>query len=1001
MSGYNNIGDKKVYIKTFNTYQMNDDHTFIGLRNTKDIECIERVYTQPAIFFSAELSETEYSFLRLLYDFECSYGSKKEVDDEINRGGVSVHPYFPADKDLELSKDNLRIVPNDSHIKGVSYTTKIQEDFFKENKALAMSLLQKNTFINENNRLKSMLIDENAIVNLQRDYSNNTEGDISLYLDIFRKDGSSKIIYHCAEYALTKKGWVSVPLKNENGKTSDKRKYSETAQGCESIFIPYNEECYMFLSNTLVPVKIIEKIRQQISDYENHIIDELPLRVTKFPKMCEIEDFWKSDNEDKNKEIFFKYTQYTKENNEEKISLFIPDYFGYTNKLYNLLQKLLEVKQFYFGDGDESRKLLYLVMTACSAKKRNWDFIKKDSITKENKVKHSYECMVMNDYLLEKTVEKLSWWIAQPEYCNMLYDFNYDVNNEILKLHVDILKTITLFESSSKAMQTLYDNCKSDLINVIANYLSKQKDYSAKTPTEIKSIVSREINNNGLSQFNIKIEKLESYTDYDGKNFFTDVILTRAKATEDFSLNICSCLVPYVIKNIRKSADIDSKKLAGIINDILLFGTTEYAPKEIHKTYLLVKNKAKAADSLDTIYKEAESLKPITVLVASINMYLLIDKIRQNKSDTSEVISRIEDVYNLGITVTYIGLKNKKLLTFTLGDIIEHEEVFKGFAAVGGLFMFVHRITNAFICLQKGDDEAALFEFVQAGIAITTIIFICCNMAAGWMVLLFVISYALDKLIDYYTIDDVQKWIKCCKYGIEYNKVPNNTFKTLHDKYLVGYKKYQYDKIKEIWLGTSNEETLSSEGLQIAAYYKIINDFDFDWVLYKDKYTSQVIAVSFVIKALSFTQFSKLSLKINAEVQEKSKVYKWSYPLGETIMYDPAKKEDKKTLFYEFSNNNLFYFQNSEFGAGYTGIIVADSHLFRLKRRDIISKMSKNYKFSEQINFPKIEIDGGNGFNKINAKEIKDCYIEYFNRFHNSEPEIQKSFGIKIQEVKV
>ena len=63
--------------------------------------------------------------------------------------------------------------------------------------------------------------------------------------------------------------------------------------------------------------------------------------------------------------------------------------------------------------------------------------------------------------------------------------------------------------------------------------------------------------------------------------------------------------------------------------------------------------------------------------------------------------------------------------------------------------------------------------------------------------------------------------------------------------------------------------------------------------------------------------------------------------------------------------------------------------------------MSKNYKFSEQINFPKIEIDGGNGFNKINAKEIKDCYIEYFNRFHNSEPEIQKSFGIKIQEVKV
>lgn len=46
-------------------------------------------------------------------------------------------------------------------------------------------------------------------------------------------------------------------------------------------------------------------------------------------------------------------------------------------------------------------------------------------------------------------------------------------------------------------------------------------------------------------------------------------------------------------------------------------------------------------------------------------------------------------------------------------------------------------------------------------------------------------------------------------------------------------------------------------------------------------------------------------------------------------------------------------------------------------------------------------LDGGNGFNKINTKEIKDCYIEYFNRFHDSEPEIQKLFDIKIQKVKV
>lgn len=455
MSGHN-IGDKKVFIKTFSTYQMNDDHTFIGLRNTKDIEHIDRSFTQPVIFFSADISEIEYSFLKLLYGFDCCYRSKKEVYDEIDKGNVSVRSYLTADKDLILSKDNLKIVPKDSQITGVRYTEKNQEDFYSENKTLAMAFLQKNTFINKDSRLNSMSIDENTVINLQSDYFKKTEGEVPLYLDIFRKDESSKIIYHCAEYALNRSGWVTVPLKNEKGKTSDKRKYSETAQGCETIEIPYNEECYMFLSNTLVSVIIIEKIRQQISDYENNKIDKLPLRVTKFPKLSEVEKFWNLNNEDKSKdkskEVFYNYTQY----NKGTISLFIPDYFGYTNKLYSLVKKLLEVKQFYYGDTDESRKLLYLVMTACSAKKRNWDFIRKDSITKENKVKHSYDCMVMNDYLLEKTVEKLSWWIAQPEYCNMLYDFGYDVNNEILKLHVDILKTITLFESSNKAMQCLY-----------------------------------------------------------------------------------------------------------------------------------------------------------------------------------------------------------------------------------------------------------------------------------------------------------------------------------------------------------------------------------------------------------------------------------------------------------------------------------------------------------------------------------------------------------------
>ena len=156
----------------------------------------------------------------------------------------------------------------------------------------------------------------------------------------------------------------------------------------------------------------------------------------------------------------------------------------------------------------------------------------------------------------------------------------------------------------------------------------------------------------------------------------------------------------------------------------------------------------------------------------------------------------------------------------------------------------------------------------QAGLAITSIVFLFMGVG-GWAILALGIAvFLVDCLIEYYKTDDIEKWIKCCEYGCEYSKLPNETFRYLYDNYLIGYNNSfnNQDFLKSFWKNKEGNNT--NYVIQIKTYYKILNDFSFDTFVYKVKENND--AIVFNLNPSNFDNLKKLTLSIKFYNNEKN-----------------------------------------------------------------------------------------------------------------------------------
>lgn len=995
-----------IKIQTYTTYEMDENHIFHGQKDTAILEKISKnslINSDLTKEAFVKLEESDFQFIEKMYDtyipnqnyatFALTTNFNPHM--QMPTGGIILTR--PLAEDLNIKKENSKTYDIHTNIRDkftISYDEKqnLNELEYSENMSKLYSLFLKNASIKEKIIKDIDLVDNNVKTDVgKQKYStlladeNTQEPLIDLiYIDVFRKENKD-LIRHCGEYRYND-GWITIPTGIKTSDSRDKNWESDKTTGNEYINVPLEQDLYIMLSNVMQPVVRIEEIRKNIDTYE---------RVSKFHKPKEIIKAWIDYYDGK--------TQYNKEIMDNtsydngQLILFVPDYFSYSKKLYALIKAYKSINEKYIGIDDDELKLFFLVMSTCVAKD-GWRYLDKNAKYDDKMIK-AYRNMTYNNYLLNYTAEKLVWWITQPAYCEMLCDFNSNkeyigYQNKIVKQCLSVfqklLHTVCHIPVVICALDQFWKTTEKQYLNTLCKITGK------KNIDELRNELIK-------NQFKA-INTLDSYSDYDGKNFFEDILLKGLKNADDITLGIIECFSDYMVKNATTFAKTE-EELANYIFNMLTLGNLNdnyETTCSIQQSYLIVKRNVKIENFID----KADSFKALDFLFTSINAKFLVEKISNDSLQPDEYLDLFNNIVKLTEFCTYFGLKVyylKKGLPYTFKQLAKHE-YWSAFAVLGGLIEMTHRIVSASVLLTEGDTEAAVLEGAEAVIVIATITLIFIP-GYGWAALLcIVLSIFLDMLIDYYKTDNVEKWLKCCKYGCEYKaiadkkaKLPNSTFNTLYNNYFT-------DKsIKDFKKNWTSDDNSIQNPTQISAYYRILNDFSFELSIYKDKMTKGNVALCFKISALSFLDFQKLELKINI----KNGNYKYSYPLGETkIQATNGKYAPEETKFYSFSMDNLLYTTSKENGACLIGILKCCSGILE-KDRDyaVYNDITHKEKILKSGKTKEIIINKDYYSLSKDIKNISSIDIRYYGPNYYTDSSgvtIQKTIEIKkIEEIKI
>ena len=852
-----------VYIKTFSTYMMNDNGRFEGL---KDFSCIEKINgkdyegtTLPPFRPSESISTSDYLFFKKNYDYNPVYDLNDPFVSKIyntivtSNSNYMVTRRFEKRNDLYLNKRKSDIIQDNrlKNDKNMFYDSETNNDAFYENVSNIYNIIQKFPILDKKYSSNNLCL---------KATQNITKGT---YLDIFRKETNSdnkSFVYHFAEYVYGDGGWIEIPLGNSEKPTNDKRKPANT-KGTEAIRIPTNQECYFMLSSVMQPISRIDKIREDIDNSK---------RVIKFPPLQQIKNTWKTNL--KSDSHIVKNTNYNKD--DETVIIYIPDYFNYSLKLFKLLRAYSEVQNAYIGENDSESQLYHLTMITCF-NKNAWRYL--DQNTYKSKLYNSFKEMSSNAYLLAHTAKKLINWILQPEYCEMLCDFTYNkklINSKektIEEYITPMLYLLSKYESTNTFFKKLIEKSIDDYFHVIQSYLQKKRNINMSI-SEIKSYFER----NESEELEINIDPLEAYEEFGGTNFFIELFLPNPVFAEDTILSLLDCLSPYIYLNTNKNSNNNLNYLYSLLKQ-------HFNNKIVISAYKGIKVLTPSTKNLKEFLEDSSNIKLVESIASVIDMVILVRKINENKNEPEEIIQLVKDILILSRIATYCGYKimlnkanstaltssQKFLASLRTEDIlVNSKDVLKGINGLIGILEVTYRISCASSFYSKGDKEVAALHLYQAGLAITSIVFLFMGVG-GWAILALGIAvFLVDCLIEYYKTDDIEKWIKCCEYGCEYSKLPNETFRYLYDNYLIGYNNSfnNQDFLKSFWKNKEGNNT--NYVIQIKTYYKILNDFSFDTFVYKVKENND--AIVFNLNPSNFDNLKKLTLSIKFYNNEKN-----------------------------------------------------------------------------------------------------------------------------------
>jgi hypothetical protein len=668
--------------------------------------------------------------------------------------------------------------------------------------------------------------------------------DPGTYVDIYRKDSRGNVFLRSEYIYQADQKWHPISVLN----LSDRRR--PLAEGSARITIPANQECFLMLSKNMQSAERLEFIRTLLEEDGN--ASRCP-RVTRFP-VLDVQEGGRAfitprdDLENKNpqhmtvleKLIMIKAQKqrgevilgdyYLRrhdldnvimESDKTDVTLLVPDYEGYFNTLYGEFKKLHNTYTNDTGERTEENKLKYFLSVVCR-KYNCWGKLEGNS---ERDIRYElrelYERNTSTVSWLIQIARRLSWWLVQPAYQDMLYDYVFSLKND--KVNLDKKISPVFSEPLSAAADVLVED---DAVKAYCGDAWNNFKEIVRTASG-HDVTPDECGGGYVAGLNREFSVLELYKEYNNRNYFAELLLpTRSTVGLESSLLLLKSLNGPVLNMFNDQYTDESaldfiermiNRLAGftaVKKDNLNRDRGIFTQNAASRYAVLVSDNAGVDIKLENILND---------VIVSVDFTLALTALRKDGGQSSEIWDLLSAVINLAHQYKVLNdSPNSKIFLWS---------------NVTGLIDMISGILRSLHDLNEGNTASAVIgsaAVILNGVKIFLRVRGLTALAASSYIFLFSVAISIAAAV--FRDEDIEKWVGYSAYGRDYDRLSVNNgervwgWSSFCEKYLVyqdipplSFEPQTVDHVTENWCNSDK-----NIDLQIETYYRIIHDFSVD-----------------------------------------------------------------------------------------------------------------------------------------------------------------------------
>lgn len=739
------------------------------------------------------------------------------------------------------------------------------------------------------------------------DLDNLTEIADGRYLEIFwiekNKYGQR---YHFAEYQYKNCKWHSV----DTSHLSCTRK-TENGAGVETIHVPLDQTLYLMISDVLQSSQRIDSILDRIKKSNGKVLCDRIIEIQPLKKVFTQKSSLLAEN------VFIE---------DNGIIVAVPDYSFYAETLFNEVEKLYikhrneigenlyDNQNFINTDANLNNKIKYYSQLVCN-NSNNWSLLEE---TQKDRIKNDFFLNIERYVKLEYLAKKLGWWIVQPAYQELLYDYDFyfyftDRNakkyNEIIEKNFGrYINIVKIFDQDS--MNYLCD----DALTQFKIIYQKKNGIILSDEEFLKQYMNSEVEDPKFL-----LDEVENYNENDNSNWFLETLYPNyLKPAYDVLIEIISCLMENIRYCTQKRSPTGRIEIPRFLRKFILkFGiivSLDFDNKgklirlategDFDHIYTLkVAEKAKFNHKIKITGNAAQLMK---FLVDACNIAVVIDSLSKAETPYEKACAYLEG--------------SSQLCEITVSKILKGTKYLNNIDAILGVLAILSSSFSSANSFYQGDRTAGTLKAVSTVSMIPALLL----SGTGIGIVLFAAGIVTGVVASYFETEDIEKWVKLALYGSSYNDLIKNKRKSdwsyfvnyviEDDELKVPLTKYErVDKVNELL-----NKWLNGRTYQLEAYYKIFYSFKIKctplkWTtLYQycnipyngfQYHNFPILRIEFNIK--SITQKDRFIVSITYMTIGRKNVSEKFEVTGENLNLFYDEKKGYKVVLYLSTKNNL------------------------------------------------------------------------------------------------